>query len=1139
MQVPFYNTLLVIALASHAALSLPAAEESPPVFSASDIEFFEKEVRPILANRCYECHSGRSAKPKGGLRVDSRAALLSGGDTGPAIVPGDVRQSLLVDAINYGETYQMPPKSRLPAEEVATLTKWVAKGAPWPNEVAKEGATSAIFDLGARKAAHWCWQPVQTRSLPEVHDTSWLQQDWDRFVLAKLEANGIKPAARADRLTLLRRVYFDLIGLPPTPKEVADFEQACSPSLRPSVSPSGEETKRQADREKEAFAAAVDRLLASPHFGERWARHWMDVVRYAETCGHEFDYPIHHAWRYRDYLIRAFNADLPYDQFVIEHIAGDLLPNPRVNPQEQYNESILGTGFWWLHEALHAPVDVRGDAAGRIDNQIDVFSKAFLGVTIACARCHDHKFDAISTKDYYALAGMLNSSRRQEAMLDPHGKIRAVAKQVAEVRAESSAVMQKLVIDTPLTGDLLSKYLLATREVLYGEPKGREPAAADGHRRDVESVARQFGVTAEDLRQWIAALSDSPPPLLQVWRQLAFKATAALGDSEFVAWRERSDRERAKHLEEKANYPLFTDFENGDASFAGWSMTGEAFGAAPTAVGELDPFAAQPQFFELAAAHSGRLSPRFQGVLRSPTFTLNSRNIFYRMAGKDAEVRLIIDGYTMIEFQQLLFGGCKFPINTDGKWVWHRQSGDIGMYQGHRAYIEVVDNGDGWGAIDQICFSNLESPPSTTDCEPISALAADASIKTLETLAAKIGEGWSAGLKRWQAGQPNQSDVRLTNWLLSRNLLGPQAAVAKEIVASAQQRIEKLMQDLPAPMRATTAIDGTGENEKVYIRGNPRFLGEEAPRQLLVALVGPQPAVQQGSGRLTLARQVADPANPLTARVLVNRLWHHLFGTGIVASVDNFGVLGEKPTHPELLDYLAQQFVTEGWSIKRLVRSMVLSSTYQMSSAPNPVDEVDPNNRLWHRGNVRRLEGEAIRDAILVASGRLDRQEFGPGIAVHITPFMQGRGKPAASGPLDGAGRRSIYTEVRRNFLSPMMLAFDTPIPFNAVGRRNTSNVPAQALILMNDPFVLEQSRLWAERLLSDQELDFDGRVTRAYIAAVSRLPTSDELREVNSFFESQARQQDIPTDKAVTDVRVWSDFCHVLFNVKEFAYLQ
>jgi hypothetical protein len=358
------------------------------------------------------------------------------------------------------------------------------------------------------------------------------------------------------------------------------------------------------------------------------------------------------------------------------------------------------------------------------------------------------------------------------------------------------------------------------------------------------------------------------------------------------------------------------------------------------------------------------------------------------------------------------------------------------------------------------------------------------------------------------------------------------------IVSRARDRIAEQTRQLPAPVRVTAAVDGTGANERVAIRGNPRVLGDEAPRQLLTALVGPQPPMDGGSGRLTLARHVVDPANPLTARVLVNRVWHHLFGMGIVPAVDNFGVLGEPPTHPELLDYLANQFVTEGWSIKRLIRSLVLSSTYQMSSEPRQaVEETDPGNRLWHRANVRRLEGESLRDAILVVSGRLDARSFGPGVPVHITPFMQGRGKPAASGPLDGAGRRSLYTEVRRNFLPPMMLAFDTPIPFSTVGRRNTSNVPAQALILMNDPFVVEQARNWAERLLADPGVEFELRLRRAYLAAIARPPTPQEIAEVRAFVATQGRAYNLSGDQAASDQRVWSDVCHVLFNLKEFAW--
>ncbi|MFO0906730.1 MAG: DUF1549 domain-containing protein, partial [Pirellulales bacterium] len=322
------------------------ADDAAPEFEASAIEFFEKEVRPVLINRCYECHSQDAKKIQGGLLLDSRAAVLQGGDTGPSAVVGKPKESLLIDSINYGDTYQMPPKSKMPANEIAALTKWVEMGLPWPKEAAKKPTTATMsVDIAARKSEHWCWKPIVAPPLPSVKQADWPAQPLDRFILASLEAKGLSPSPAADKRTLLRRVYFDLIGLPPTREEIQAF---------------------LADDSPQAFEKVVDQLLRSPHFGERWARHWMDLVRYAETYGHEFDFPIPHAHQYRDYLIRAFNADVPYDQFVVEHVAGDLLAEPRRNPQTGLNESILGTGFWFLGEATHAPVDVRGDEQGRI-----------------------------------------------------------------------------------------------------------------------------------------------------------------------------------------------------------------------------------------------------------------------------------------------------------------------------------------------------------------------------------------------------------------------------------------------------------------------------------------------------------------------------------------------------------------------------------------------------------------------------------------------------------------------------------------------------------------------------------------------------------------------------------------------------
>jgi mono/diheme cytochrome c family protein len=355
----------------------------------AQLEFFEKKIRPVLVENCYSCHS-RPKKPKANLLLDSRPGLLKGGDSGPAFVAGKPEESRLVRAIRYDDPeLRMPPRKKLGEEQIADLTAWIKLGAPWPTEgrAAPVRAGKDEFDLKER-SKFWSLQPLRTDLPPAVRQCEWLQSPIDAFVLARLEAAGLPPAAPADKRALIRRVTCDLTGLPPTPAEIDAF---------------------LADNDPDAYERIVDRLLASPAYGERWARHWLDLVRYAETCGHEFDFDLPDAYRYRDYVIRAFNADLPYDQFVMEHVAGDLLPRPRRHPVDSCNESIIATGFWFLGEAKHSPVDVRADEADRIDNQIDVFSKAFLGLTVACARCHDHKFDAVSTRDYYALCGYLQS----------------------------------------------------------------------------------------------------------------------------------------------------------------------------------------------------------------------------------------------------------------------------------------------------------------------------------------------------------------------------------------------------------------------------------------------------------------------------------------------------------------------------------------------------------------------------------------------------------------------------------------------------------------------------------------------------------------------------------------------------------
>jgi len=1050
---PRLSPLLFAAILAILLGNLSAAPPSP-----ESLAFFENKVRPLLSEKCYSCHSSNTKKLKAGLLLDHGSTVLKGGDSGAAVVPGDLDRSLLIEAVRYANPdMQMPPKKKLADEQIKTLEEWVKMGAPWPAEPAPEKKLGPKeFDLEKRKADHWCWQPVKKVPPPSVRDGRWPLDPIDSFILARLEEKGLRPAPTTDKRTLIRRVTYDLIGLPPTVQEVEAF---------------------LADNSTDAYAKVVDRLLASPHFGERWARHWMDLVRYAESCGHEFDYPIPHAQQYRDYLIRAFNADVPYDQFVREHIAGDLLKEPRRNPDEQYNESIIGTGFWFLHEATHAPTDVRGNEAERVDNQIDVMSKTFLGVTVSCAKCHDHMFDAISTKDYYALAGYLQSSRRQEAMLDPGRKIEAgvaklnaIAKQEAELKA------------LPKSADpaLIARLLLAAREVVQA-----------GDKANLKSSASKHGVKPRMLGGWVAGLEDAsvktPSHPLYLWQNNL--ADGANFTKRLAQIEGELNQANTRRDEAKKNAKLI-------AQPSDWMATGHAF--------------------------DNLGDDRLRGVLRSPTFDLDGDHVQLMANVKKGGItaRLIIDSFWLEPNNGLLFRGTRInDANTDGQWRWLKFGGDVRLHKGRRAHVEIIDHGDGSAEVGELWVTNGGGEPAV-EVSPIALkFASDKKIDSLEKLATAYGHA----VKDIIDGK--ESSDQLAQWLGDFGLATPQRA--KKLEALAQQR-EEVSKSIPAPRMVQAMVDGSPENEFVFLRGNHKRLGDEVPRHFLTALGGKSVSPSAtGSGREVLASQVVDPKNPLTPRVITNRLWHHLLGVGIVPSTDDFGVLGQRPTHPQLLDHLATTFVEDDWSIKRQIRRIVLTRTYQMSSqASIEAEKTDPTNQWLHRARVKRLQGEAIRDGILATSGRLDRKLYGAPVPVNLTPFMTGRGRPGKSGPLDGAGRRSIYTSVKRNFLPPMMLAFDTPIPFSTMGRRANSNVPAQALILMNDPFVVGQAEVWAKRIL-ESKLPAQPKVAMMYLEAFGRPPNQTELKAGMDFVGDSK------------DLAVWKDFAHALFNIKEFIYIE
>lgn len=574
----------------------------------------------------------------------------------------------------------------------------------------------------------------------------------------------------------------------------------------------------------------------------------------------------------------------------------------------------------------------------------------------------------------------------------------------------------------------------------------------------------------------------------------------------------------------------FASFDS--ESFGDWRAAGEAFGRGPSRLGDWQRMPADAMLVDAGVAHSGLLSHRFRGVLRSPTFELRHRQIHYRMNADKATLRLIVDGYTMDEFNALLFADVTLKdVSTAGTTRWVTQHRDLEHYLGHRAHIEIIDHGDGFTAVDEIRFSNDPAPPP-----PPSPIATELLHDRQVDSPADLANAYERWAKQSAADMSslNHDAVELVNWLGKHDLLDVRPPGLSDLA----HRMSNVEQMIEPPVFVHALTDGTGEDERVHIRGNHTNLGPVVPRRMLVSVSGAdQPVIEHGSGRLELARRIVDPANPFTARIITNRLWHHVFGVGLVPTVDDFGAMGQPPSHPELLDWLATEFVRDGWSIKRLLRMLVLSETYRMSSHASldtaKIAAVDPTNRLLHRARIRRLTAEAIRDNILAVSGSLDRRMFGPSVPVYINEFMEGRGRPT-SGPLDGAGRRSIYIHVRRNFLSPMMLTFDMPSPFNTVGRRGVSNVPAQSLILMNDSFVVEQSRRWAERLLNYGGVSFDERIVEAWESGVGQIPAADQLDRLRRYLREQAEHASASAD----DPSIWADLCHAIMNMKGFTYI-
>ncbi|MFN0170483.1 MAG: PSD1 and planctomycete cytochrome C domain-containing protein [Bryobacteraceae bacterium] len=1045
-------------------------------------EFFEKQVRPLLVSRCHSCHSSSAKTRFAGLALDTAAGLRKGSDTGPVVIAGKPEESRLLLAVRGKLPARMPPTGPLSEAEIAVLARWVALGALWPAESAAVPPL-ASFDIATRKREHWAWQPVQAAEPPAVRDSAWPLQPVDRFLLATLVKRGLTPAPPADLRTLIRRLSFDLTGLPPTPEEIHAFEQ---------------------DSAADAYLKLVDRLLESPRFGERWARHWMDVIRYSESHGSEGDPDIPLAWRYRDYLIRALNQDVPYDQLIREHLAGDLLRSPRLNREERLNESMLGVANLRMVEHGFQPVDPWEDRIKWTDNQIDVFSKAFQGLTISCARCHDHKFDAISQEDYYALFGVLGGARPTQAAVDlPEDLNRhrnELRRQKRDVRLALAAAWRNEI--------------------------GQLPTRLEGKAPDPEG----------SFAPWFALKGKEGVAFRDAWQALRNQAEQA--------GRSRADFNR-RHF--RKAWDLREDY-------ARWVGRGSGLTPDASRPGEFQILPEGPRILSgiyPGGVYSHGLSTRHGAVLTSPRFRIDTDYLSLRMLGGNfSSAQLIVENYAVPRGGIYLM---RFSPKGD-KMGWARW--ETAFWKGFTAYLEFatrddvtlfqLDEEDGkrkprpepvrdgrsyFGAQLVYVHNDKETPKDelvhaalVLREEP--PAAADALIKTYQRLIRQ-------SIDAWESDRLTEEQAALLDDCVRGNLL---TSVIDEssVVAPLVAVYRRLEAEIPVARRAPGVLDEGAPDQPLLVRGNPKNPGRPVSPRYLKALGGDL-FPERRSARLRLAEKVASADNPLTARVMVNRIWAHMFGAGLVRTVDNFGKLGETPSHPELLDWLATRFVRDGWSIKKMIRLLATTRAYQMSSQVSPEAlRADPGNRLLSRMPVRRLEAEAIRDAMLAVSGELDPAMYGPPVDTyygHDTGKTKGD-KP--KGPLDGNGRRSIYLEVRRNVTNPFLEVFDVPKPSTTRGERDRTNVPAQPLALMNSPFVIDQAAKWAQRITA-QGSAADLRIAAMWERALGRSPSAVERDQARSLVESLATEQRVPAESPI----VWRDFAQAIFNLKEFLYVR
>lgn len=1072
------------------AAAAQEALNSESKLTAEQITFFESKIRPALVKHCYSCHGPEVDKVQGGLRLDQRMGWQVGGDSGQSsIIPGDPTNSPLLLAIKHqGDVSEMPPdQPRLPDSVIADFTRWIELGAADPRDQAIEKQQKVSWSqLYEQRSDWWSLKPVSEQVVPTPLRADWALTEVDAFILAQLEANGLQPQEQADRATLARRLSFALTGLPPTSDLVQAFVQ---------------------DNTSDAYSHLVDRLLSSPQFGERWARHWLDVVHYSDTHGYEWDAPAKNAYLYRDYVVRAFNSDLPIRDFFEEQIAGDLI-EPRVDEELGVVESLIGPMALRLGERRHGDnIDAEGISQEALANVIDTLGKGFLGTTVACAQCHDHKLDAVPQRDYYALAGIFMSSRWPSKSIDSFDKNAAV---ISELRNMKQQIQRELLTSWKSSGDSIIAQLKAI-------PVDEKPQPA------------------------------FPESLAAMWQR---SLKTPLTKEEF----------HAEHLRRKTenenNLTLIADFSRDDnQNYGGWQWEGSGLQHGLVQDGEII-VAEEGDTAITGLLPAGRWSnvwsSRLAGALRSPLFNQSPPITFsiQSAGGQHAGYSFIVDGALHSERMQFLNRPqLGWLTQTAGNFTSLEGSVD---QRPRRLYFEMVTKAinnyfpprTAYGGLTEAQVSDPRSWFGVTRIfqhpagkVPLDDLARFSPLfDSASSWETRIRDLILASVDQLEQGKCNSDSVQILNEALQLKLLPNALSTSENLNKSVMAYRSTEPRIVPDTIVGSMADWKEARDERIGVRGSYTDLADEVPRGCLTLLHDLQNGPSgSASGRDELAKVIINRSNPLTARVFVNRVWQHLYGEGLVRTPDDFGHLGELPSHPELLDSLVQRFVNEGWSLKKLIKLMVCSASWMQRSTANQQGlTIDPENRLLHHFPIRRLEAEAIRDSLMFVSGLEDSRIGGP----PVNPFRTAEdpAKRLFSGPLDGQGRRSLYIKLTMMEPARFMALFNQPIPKLTTGRRDVTSVPDQALALLNDPLVLAVAKQWGERLVADSTESIEHRISSMVLKALSRDARDDELARL---VQLAKRSGDIRNQEVMTSPLVWQDVAHAIFNMKEFIHVR